>query len=102
MHGRAMHTHMVVIDPEWRALTSIQRDILIALAVEGPAKSTEIPGRLGEETESMRTQTLKNLPKLRDKGLVQAEQVDGRTKRNSLTKDGLELVNCVVFGMGEI
>jgi DNA-binding MarR family transcriptional regulator len=90
----------VVIDPDWRDLTAVQRDILTVLAVDGPANGTEVDRRIGTETETANT-VLRNIQTLAEAGYIERErrEDDNREWINRLTPEGKRLVRA---GMVEI
>lgn len=81
-----------IISQQWRELNNEKRDILVALAVDGPASGADIHRRLrGNEPQTEGT-THRNLQTLLDWSLVSRESVDGRENRYQLTDDGHNLV----------
>jgi DNA-binding MarR family transcriptional regulator len=80
------------IHPDWRALTVGKRDVLVALARKGPASGADVHRRVrGHEPQTEPT-THRQIQQLEDAGLVDREQVDGRTMRCELSAAGWRLV----------
>jgi len=80
-----------VIGEAWRGLPAGQRDVLVALAVGGPASGAEIHRRIrGDEPQTEPT-TQRNLASLAEFGYVAREE-GGGAFTNSLTDRGFALV----------
>jgi hypothetical protein len=90
-----------VISPEWRAVNprANKRDVLVALALIGPATGTEIHERVREDPDaSTLPVTHATLRELADAGyVVQREGEDARTKNNRLSSAGWDLIEAGVM-----
>jgi Fe2+ or Zn2+ uptake regulation protein len=85
------------IDQRWRDLSLERRDILVALARDGPASGADVHRRLRGQEPQTEPSTHRNLQVLLDAGLVDREPVDNRENRYSITDDGVELVRVGVL-----
>jgi len=81
------------IPKEWHDLGPWQRDVLIALAVDGPATGYEIVGRI--DPTVTRAQAATPLDKLIEKGYVERDdpEIVQKGYENKLTTEGLALVH---------
>ena len=91
-----------LIDPEWRNLKMTQRDVLVCLAVDGPASGVELDKKIGTGNETANT-TQRNVQMLVDKGFIEHEQNpdDGRQWINRLTEKGERAVQAGVVDMAD-
>jgi len=92
---------MPLIKADWRALTATERDIMVVLALEEGAVGHRVHECLRGDEPTTRSTTLRALVSLRDAGLVESEEIDGRSKRNELTSKGWALVYENVVNRGE-
>jgi len=85
---------MALIDPDWRDLSSYKRDLLVALAADGPATGVTLHERVRADAAKNPARTYSHLTDLVDMGLVRREdsETDGRERVNHLTDDGRDLV----------
>lgn len=91
-----------VIDPEWRDLKAIRRDILVVLALEGPANGVELDTKIGTGNETANT-TQRNVQILADKGYLTHEQNPDNKREwvNSLTPKGERVVRRGLVDMAD-
>lgn len=85
------------IDSRWRQLNTERRDILVALARDGPASGADVHRRLRGKEPQTEPSTHRNLQVLLDSGMVGREPVDKRENRYQLTAKGVELVRVGVL-----
>ena len=76
---------------EWLALSSHRRDILVTLDVDGPGSGYGLWERIGKDVTPPTIH--KNLVTLREAGLVDATEKDGREHVNHITDEGRALVD---------
>ena len=82
------------IPDRWRALSALQRDVLVVLAQDAPATGADVNRALGREY-AKRGPVHDTLQKLRAKGYVESEadaENPGEAKTNTLTDAGLKLM----------
>ena len=78
----------------WRELNANQRDILLALALDGPASGRGIFDRVGNVAGHQREMsTYRNLKPLEERGLLTRRERDGREDEYDLPDDGNKLVD---------
>jgi len=77
-----------LIAPEWRGLTAPKRDILIALAANGPLTGAELTRGIPDLHEK---RVYKHLPDLRERELVKYHG-QRNARKNNLTDAGEELL----------
>lgn len=83
----------VCIPPDWQGLNGGERDVLVALALDGPGNGTDIHRRLNGDGEmSSRPNTYRHLNSLVAEGYVSCESVDERENKYRLTEDGMYLL----------
>lgn len=78
----------------WQELTASQRDLLVALAIHEQGTGAALNQAVGR-THNRRNATHRDLLHLRERGLIDAEEVAdkrGRPKYNQLTDAGEQLL----------
>lgn len=81
-----------VIDPEWHALTAMQRDVCVVLAVAGPATGKDVWRGLGGAEITTPESTYRTLAQLREQGYAERERgEDGREWLNRLSDRGKDV-----------
>jgi len=85
---------MQVIDPEWRELVAGKRDVLVALAIDGPDTGTAIHTRVRGDDPATEPATQRLLKQLEHAGYIEREvsTEDNRAKINRLTDEGHDIV----------
>ena len=81
----------------WRALSALQRDVLVVLAQDGPAMGKTVNRELGRDA-GLRGPVNRAIKTLREKGYVETETATGErgeAKHNQLSERGRELVAAV-------
>lgn len=85
-----------VIHPDWRALNSTERDILVALAHGGPGNARDLNERINGVRPGAAA-VRHNLDKLMASGYIEQEDGFQQAKVNELTTEGLVVVKTGLF-----
>lgn len=82
-----------VIPGDWRELYARERDVLVAIALEGPGNGVEIHQRIeGSRSMDNRPSTYRNLGKLEDHGYVSRRAKNRNEYEYYLTDAGRDLL----------
>jgi len=91
------------IPDAWKGLPARQRDVLVSLILEGPCNGTEMHERIASsDVYRNKDNTYRALDSLRERGLVEREERDGRSYEYSATTRGLSLVHRVAETWGGV
>lgn len=82
---------MVDLPPRWQRMSETKRDVLLAIAVDGPMIGAEVHNALDCKTSP---NIYNALDSLREDGLVAGTETESKREsvRNALTTEGLGLV----------
>jgi DNA-binding MarR family transcriptional regulator len=80
------------IDPDWASLNGTERDILVSIALAGPANAAELHSRHREGEPEKSATTRRMIYQLEEKGLIRREPGVRSEKINHLTLAGVAVI----------